>query len=145
MTKSDKHSSVRKAIKSVLDYRKQIADAKENLETAQPETIALMKAADPKNHGIVIDPDDSKGTAFVQQNEGSEVWDSEAIIDWLRKPVAGRKRLWSASSSRVFDPQKWEALVASKEVPPSVAKKFLKKLDPPKPFIRMGKKGKGSL
>jgi hypothetical protein len=142
--RTDRYLKLRLALRKFRDAREEAKRIAEGVSKQQPEVIALMQSLDPENVGIVIDENDkSKGTAYVQQNEGSLVWDEEAIIDWLSTP--SRRLLKKKAESRVFDINKWEALVASKEVPAKIAKKFQSTTEPPKPFIRFGKKGDESL
>lgn len=135
---------LRDSLVKFRDSRLALKELEKGINNNQGEIIALMKSADPKNNGIVFDESDkSRGTAYVQQNDGSLVWNEEEIIDWLSHP--SRKPLRIKASSRVFDINKWEALVASKEVPAKIAKKFKYKTEPPSPFIRFGVKGDDSL
>lgn len=137
-------AEVRRAITQFRDTREEAKRLDAGAKKMQPEVIDLMRGIDPDNHGIVIDEEDKKqGTAFVQQNAGSEVWDEERIMTYLRKP--GRKALWSACSSRVLDIQKWEAEVANGNIPKSIARKFRTTTTPPRPFVRFGKREDESL
>ena len=139
------HDQIRKAIARFKNSRETIADLTESNKKQQPRLIAMMQEVGVDNEvGIIVDEDDpNKGTAYVQQNNGSTVWDSEAIMDWLNHPT--RKSLKRKSQSLVFDVNKWEALVASREIPAKVAKKFMTVTDPPAPFIRFGKRKDNSL
>lgn len=138
MAKIDKYVKIRAALRDFKETRAEIKRLDAGVKRQQPELIALMEKVDPKNEGIVLEADAKDGTAFVQQNDGSLVWSEEEIIDWLSHP--SRKALRIKSSSRVFDINKWEALVASKEVPAKIAKKFQYTTDPPAPYIRFGKR-----
>ena len=137
MVKKDALQTLRSLLTDFRDRREHGKSLIEEMKRLQPELItALQEAGVDNERGVIFDPDDkSKGVGYVQQNEGSEVWDTEAIHEYLKK----RKSLWLKSSSRVFDPNKWEALIASKEISPKVANKFKKKMPPAEPFIRFGK------
>jgi hypothetical protein len=143
MAKRNTLDPLRDALSKFKAARDKVKEIGAEVSSQQPELITLMKETDPDNLGVVVDPDDSKGTAYVQQNKGSLYWDDEEIVDWLRKPA--NRALWMKSSSRVFDPAKWEALVGSKEIPPKTARRFKKQQPDPKPFIRFDPKKEDSL
>lgn len=120
---------------------------KDALEKAIPleqaELIESLRAVDPDNDGVIWDKDDvNKGTAFVQQNDGSLVWKTTDIIEWLRK--GENKKMWLACSSRIFDVNKFEAEIANGNIDKKLVKRFQTTTDPAKPFIRFGKAKKES-
>lgn len=135
--------------KRILDFknmRKRLNDLKDNeVPQTQREIIAMLKTVDPEGVGVVIEFEGREEAAFVQQNDGTTYWDSEEIIAYLRKRVAGRQEMWRACSSRTFDVAKWEAEIANGNIPPKLAAKFKKTAPAPKPFIRFGKPTKDSL
>lgn len=110
-------------------------EAEEEIPQEQVELIAALRTADPENKGVVIEFDGREERAYVQQNSGTEFWDTENIIAYLKK----RPTLWRSCSSRTFDVAKWEAEVAAGNVSPKTAAKFKKTAPPPKPFIAFGK------
>ena len=125
-------------LRDFRNKRQEEKDLKNFLDKEQPHLILNLREVDPNNEGFLIDESDpEKGWAFVQQNSGSEVWDTETIIEFLREPK--NKALWLACSSRNIDMQKWESAVAIGLIPAKVAQKFKKTTNPPKPFIRFGK------
>ena len=138
-----KIESARRIVATFRNMREESKELDKQVKDDQPEIIAVLKGIGVTNEvGIVYDADDkSKGAAYVQQNDGSEVWDDEAIIDFVR----GNKALWMSVSSRVLDIKKFEAEVANGNIPAKVANKLKKKTDPPKPFIRFGKIADNSL
>ena len=138
---------LRSEIRDLHAKREESKELATSAKNAQPQIIAMMQEFGVNNEvGIVIDPNDKhKGTAYVQQNQPSLVWKTEEIMDWLDKKVVGRPQLRKKTQSLVFDINKWEALVTSKEVPPKVAKRFQTQAEPPAPFIRFGKEGDKSL
>lgn len=138
-------AGLRNRLLEFRDDRVKVKELDAGVKKRQPELIQSMQEAGIDNEtGLIVDSDDpNKGVAYVQQNEASEVWDEEKILDWLSAP--SRRSLRLKSSSRVWDPNKWEALVASKEVPAKVARRMKKTLDPPAPFIRFGKRKDDSL
>lgn len=142
-TKKPRIEKIRNSLDLFKQTRERHKEEEVTISDQQQELIALMRGVDPDNNGIIVDPDDSKGTAFVQQNEGSLVWDDEQIMTWLLQDVPGRRKTYLFVTSRVLDIQKWEAAVAAGDVPKKVAKRMQKRLDPPKPFIRWGKKKRG--
>jgi hypothetical protein len=140
-----KYAGLRAEILNLRNMRKQKEELEKSIRTGQPELIDQMQEVGVDNDtGILVDESDpEKGVAFVQQNSSSKVWDVEGIIEWLNKPVKGRRSLRRKSQSLVFDINKWEAMVAAKEIPPTVAKKMMTETTPPAPFIRFGKPKKG--
>lgn len=128
--------AVVEAVRAFRAARQELNALKEGVPKQQEELIPLMRKVDPLNVGIVYDPDNKKeGAAFVQQNAGSEYWDTEAIVTYLKR----RKARWMSCSSRVFDAQKWEAEIANGNIPAKTAAKFKKTSTPAKPFVRFGK------
>lgn len=135
-------SDVAEKIKEIVRNRRTIDELTAFNKKNQPLVIAEMKSVDPDNAGIVIDPEDSsKGAAYVQQNNASELWDREAIISWLKR----RPSRWKACSTEVFDTAKWEAEVAAGNIPTSVARRMKISGDAPAPYIRPGKLGPDNL
>lgn len=146
MSKTSRIERTKQSIQLFRAARERNKEEAEELKTQQGELVEVMKHVDPENRGLVIDPDDkSKGTAFVQQNTGSLVWDDEKILEWLTKDVRGRRSIYLDVTTRMLDIQKWEAEVAAGRIPKKIAKQMQKRLAPPSPFIRFGKKGKDSL
>lgn len=144
--RTDPLMNLRLSIRDFRNKREEIKSMQEDNKTAQPELIAAMQDAGVDENGIIIDDEDDKGgTAYVIAPEGSLVWDEDKILDWLNKPVAGRRSLLRKCQSTVFDLNKFEALVASKEISPKVAKRFQRTTDPSSPYIRFGKKKRESL
>ena len=111
----------------------------------QPVLITMLEELGVDNEvGLLFDPaNEEKGSAYVQTNAGSEVWDEDKIIEWLR----GRKtnRLWMSCSTRVLDIRKFEAEVAAGNIPKSVVKRMKYETPAAKPFIRFGKNKEGNL
>lgn len=137
-----KITNLKKLLGSFRKDREYVKTLGEDVKDRQIELIAALKVLDPKNVGVVYDDsDESKGTAYVQQNSAGEFWDEEAIIDYLHKHPS----LWRSCSSRVFDVRKWEAEVANGIVSSKIARRFKITGDAPAPFIRFGKRGKDSL
>lgn len=127
---------LRIALKEFRDNRAKAKEIDAEVKRSQPSLIASLQEIDPDNHGVMFDPeDDKRGAAYVQQNKGTDVWDEEAIIEWLKKD----KSRWNSCSSRVFDVRKFEAEVANGNISSKTARKFTKTTEPPKPFIRFGK------
>lgn len=135
--RASKIESARRIVATFRNMREEAKELDKQVKEDQPEIIAVLQNIGVTNEvGIVYDDaDKSKGAAYVQQNAGSEVWDEEAIIDFVR----GNKALWMSVSSRVLDLKKFEAEVANGNISPKIAKSLKKKLDPAKPFIRFGK------
>jgi hypothetical protein len=144
---ADAVEKVRGSVRKFRDDRVAKTEEDERLKSLQPLLVAELREVGVTNEiGVVVDPTDkNKGVAYVQQNKGSLVWNQEAILDWLDKNVAGRKILKKKCQSTVFDISKFEALVASKEIPPKVAAKFQTQMPDAAPFIRFGKKEENSL
>lgn len=142
MSSSSKLESV---IASLLDLKKARAQEKHYKGEAsriQPEVLPMMSNLDPNNNGIIVDDTDTAaGTAFRQQNKGSEYWDVEGIVTYLKN----KRSLWMQVSSRSFDPKKWEAEIANGNIPTKVANRFKQKNAPSAPFVRFGKAKKESL
>lgn len=136
-------NELRVALKRFRNARETAKELGDETKKQQPILINMMEEAGVSNEvGIVWDEDDpNKGTAYIQQNKGTEVWDEEAILDYLSK----RKALRMKATSRILDIAKWETLVASREVSPAVAKRMQKTTPPPAPFIRFGKNKDNSL
>ena len=136
-----KRALVVSAIKEFWNAREEQKRLDGLVKEQQPEVIVLMQNVDPNNDGIVWNEDDpARGTAFVQQNSGTEVWDEEAIITYLKK----HPKLWAACSSQVLDIRKFEAEVGNGNIPAKVANKFKDTTTTPRPFIRFGKAKKTS-
>jgi hypothetical protein len=133
--------SLKDKIKMFRNQRITKDELEESIKKGQPELIAALQEVGASNEvGVVYDPDDEhKGAAYVQQNTPSEYWNDEAILDWLSKPVRGRKTLRLACTTRILDLKKFEAEVAAGNVPPKVAAKFKMTGNRPAPFIRFGK------
>lgn len=130
-------TSLREAAKTFRETREMLKELKEGLDTQQPELITSLEEAGVNNEvGVIYDENDpNKGAAYVQRNKGSEVWEHDKIITWLRK----KPSRWLACSTRQFDVRKWEAEVAAGNVPPAVLKRMKKTTAPAAPFIRFGK------
>lgn len=136
-----KMGALRRRLAEFREKRQMVKDLDKEVKENQPELIAAMKNVDPLNAGITFDPDDKhKGTAYVQQNSGTEYWDEEGILDYVKTKPKLRKNCMV----EVFSMQKWEAEVAAGNVPPGIANGLKKVSDPPKPFIRFGKPGENS-
>lgn len=131
---------LRGAVEHFRHSREEAKEIAKSVKQQQPELISAMEDAEVGEVGLIIDPNDSRGTAYVQQNEGSTVWNEEKVLDYIKK-----HKLWVKCSSRVLDMNKFEALVASKEIPAKSAKRMQKKLGDPEPFIRFGPKGDDSV
>jgi hypothetical protein len=141
MAKTKALGALRTRILDFRDKREQVKELDKEVKEAQPEIIASMRNVDPINAGIIIDPDDkSRGTAYVQQNDPSEVWDEEAILEYIKGKSALKKNV----TTTVLDMRKWEAEVAAGNVPAKIAKGMKYKQQPPVPFIRFGKAGENS-
>ena len=145
MPKKKNNDGLRAAIRKFRSDRETAKELESGAKKQQPLLINQLRELGVDNdRGLIWDEDDNeKGTAYVQQNAGTDVWDNEKIIDWLSDPK--RKSLKRKASSTVFDINKFEALVASGEVPAKVAAKFRYTTEPPAPFIRFGKRKDNSL
>ena len=139
------NNAIRAAIRKFWQTREDAKSLADEAKKSQPNLIAQLQEIGVDNErGLIWDEDDeNKGTAYVQQNSGSEVWDTEKIMDWLADPR--RKSLKRKASSSIFDINKFEAMVAAGEVPAKVAAKFRYTTEPPAPFIRFGKRKDNSL
>lgn len=136
--------TLRNRLRKFHDNRALLNDLKDNIvPTQQAELVVQMKELDPEKVGIVVpDIEDDKNTAFWQQNEPTQFWDQEKIMEWLRQQP---KSVQMSVTSRVFDPAKWEAEVANKNLPTKVVNQFKKTGTVPVPFIRWGKPNKNSI
>lgn len=131
--------SLKNRLKEFRTARKTKDELDKEIKTAQPTLIGLLKEFDPNNQGVVYttsDPD-GKTAAFVQQNKAQEVWNVEAINDFLNMPE--NKKLRTACTSRSLSIAKFEAEVAEGNIPASVAKKLKTMGEKPAPFIRFAK------
>lgn len=129
--------SVRDLLRALRSSRETIKDLDSQNKKIQPEIIAVMRDLDKNNHGVIVD-DDTAG--FVQQNDPSQFWDQEQLIEWLRK-----EGLWDDCSVRVFDQARFEDLVSKGVIPAHKVKKFKVTGDMPTPYVRFGKPKKESL
>lgn len=132
----------------ILEYRRrrdEIKAMEDEQKSSKPEIITKMHEFGANNQkGIVLDDINSKeGTAFVAQNKGSEFWDVEGIISYLRSPI--KRHLWMSCSSRSLDIKKWEAEIANGNIPAQIARKFKMTGEPPAPYIRFGKGNENSI
>lgn len=140
--RTDKIVSLRVRLKWFRNSREAMKEMADEVKEAQPEVLAALETIDKKGVGVVYDPDDkSKGAAYVQQNKGSEVWDSEAINEFIRK----NKVRYLACTSRSLDIRKFEAEIANGNISAREAQAL--KITQPDltPFIRFGKITKESL
>lgn len=132
---------LRDSLKAFKESRDALKALKEGVDKVQPEILAVLSVADPDDVGVIFDPTDkATGTAYYQQNNPSEFWDIENVIQFVKD-----NKMWMACSSRSFDVQKFEAEIANGNITPRQVQKFRKKGKPPAPFIRFGKAKKESL
>jgi hypothetical protein len=129
--------SIKNRLVKFRDNRELLNDLKGTvIPNMQAELVVAMREFDPENDGIVCHIEDKEEAAFVQQNEASEFWNQEKIMDWLRNQP---KAVQMSVTSRVLDPKKWEAEIANGNLDKKVVQKFKEKGTEPKPFIRWGK------
>jgi hypothetical protein len=132
---------VRETIEEIRRDRETAKSLEASAKEAQSVVIPQMSDVDPDGHGIKItDIDGSEKAAFVQQNEPSEYWDQEALIQWLKD-----EKLWASCSVRMFDQQRFEALIQTGHIPAKSVQKFRKVGVAPAAFIRFGKPKKESI
>lgn len=126
-------------IKSGRATMKNIADETKAL---QEEIIPVLSDVDPDGVGVKFtDPDTGAEVAgFFQQNDASEYWDTEALIEWLKK-----EKLWMTCSVRTFDQRRFEDLIQTGQIKASSVRKFKKVGEKPAAFVRFNKPKKGSL
>lgn len=134
-------SALLNKLKRFQRARQHVEILKSSLHSDQEILLKEMEVVDPENRGLIMRPDDTRGTAFRVEPKASEGWDRDAVLAY----ITNNPTLWRKCTSRFLDMRKFEACVDSREIPPSDVAGLRVTLSPSSPYIRFGPAQKNSL
>jgi hypothetical protein len=128
----------------IKEFRRGRETAKEldqEVKKQQPILVSHMRGILEDGVGLVFSSDepDGKNEVYVIAPKGSEVWDHEAVLEYLR--LEENKKKWMACSTRHIDYAKWEAEIAAGNIPAKVASKLKTTKPPGQPYLQFRKPG----